>query len=368
LWRRVNAPPGVVFTTVIPDVTGFLAVSPSSSSEATDYAPTFWRSADGLTWNQTGSPSIAAFAPDQPDRYFYAVTGLARVGRLIVAVGARMLLDASTADAAMWYSADDGTTWHRTASGSTFPDSYVYAVAHGRNGFVAVGSNGYPGASTQDTGTRGAAVWTSADGRRWTRVPTHTAFRGAFMRSVTATPMGYVAGGEAHSAGPPGAGTVAPLWTSTDGRTWHRVRGSASLRNSDGLVVAATSDGLVATGTLFDPVAGSWRGAAWTSATGSSWRRATTDGGFIIRTVSVGGQLIAVGSAANSAAAISTYVLGVWTSSSGRSWQAIPAAAGSSDGIVRDAAAQGGRIVIVGESTDPNLVAPQGFVWVGVRT
>lgn len=368
VWRRVSEPTGVLFTRIIPDGTGFLAVATNDSSEATDYAPTFWRSATGITWHQIHLTSLAPFVAARPDLYSYVVTGLVRAGAALVAVGARMLLDASAADVAMWYSPDDGTTWHRVASGGSFPDAFVYDVTAGPTGFVAVGSDGYPGASTQDTGTRGAAVWTSPDGARWTRAPAQAAFSGAFMTRVIATGTGFMASGRIHAdVAPGGTAPAPPIWTSADGKTWHRAPRSASLAQADDLAVNQVSSGYVATGTVFDSVAGSRVGAAWWSSDGATWKRASAGPGDVASVASIGGRLVAVGIAATSGAT-SSYEVGAWTSTNGHAWHAIPTIAGFDAASVLDSAVNAVRLVVIGESADPNSAGTTGFVWVAVPT
>jgi hypothetical protein len=267
----------------------------------------------------------------------------------------------------MWYSPDDGTTWHRVASGGSFPDAFVYDVTSGPAGFVAVGSDGYPGASTEDTGTRGAAVWTSPDGSRWTRVPAQAAFSGAFMTKVISTGTGFMASGRIHPrVTPGGAVPVPPIWTSADGKTWHRAPRSASLAQAEFLAVTGTGRGYVATGAVFDPVTGSPVSAAWWSSDGVAWKRASAGVGSFASIAAVGGRLVAVGSAATSTAGTSTYAVGGWTSTDGRAWHAIPPIAGSEAASVLDSAVNGVRLVVIGESADPNSAGTTGFVWVAV--
>ena len=95
---------------------------------------------------------------------------------------------------------------------------------------------------TQTTGERprlaggvvagtGAAVWTSPDGKTWTRVADDPAFAGAAMYGVT--------GGSAGLAAVGFGGSSAAIWTSPDGLTWTRVPDLPDFAKSQAVSVAA---------------------------------------------------------------------------------------------------------------------------------
>jgi hypothetical protein len=129
-----------------------------------------------------------------------------------------------TADAAVWTSAD-GVTWlrvpHNDAVFGGQGDQGMSDVTVGGPGLVAVGWD-WP--DTPDLGPN-AAVWTSPDGNIWSRV-THdeTLFGGEgrrVMASVTEHDSCLVAVGSDDAD--------AAVWTSHDGLVWHRVPGDAAV-------------------------------------------------------------------------------------------------------------------------------------------
>jgi hypothetical protein len=360
LWRRVDGPAGRVFTAVIADGSGFLAVARDDESQATDYAPEFWRSTDGLSWSQIRLFSTAPFIPDQPDRYYYTVTSLVRNGATIVAVGDRLLDDASTGDAAMWISADDGTSWKRAPARPGLTDASVFRVTSSPAGYVAVGSDGYPGPSTQDVGSRGAAVWTSSDGQAWVREPSEVALGGAFMTSVISVGQGFIATGTIH--GTPGGPTPPPpIWVSPDGRNWHRARSAPSLAHADSFTVSPGPGGYILTGSIFDPTVGTSQAGAWWSSDGSSWARTSSSIGSVSAITLLDGQILAIGDRLEGPSPV--FDVRVWVSADGRSWQALPSVASFKNASVNDADVNNGRLVIVGGNADPNAATELGYVW-----
>jgi len=123
-----------------------------------------------------------------------------------------------TYNAAVWTSAD-GLTWSRVPHDEAVfggPGTQeMTSVTTGGPGLVAVGSD-----TTEVGYETAAAVWTSVDGITWSRVPHDEAvFDGVEMNSVTVGGPGLVAVG---LVGPYG-GRDAAVWTSVDGITWSRV-------------------------------------------------------------------------------------------------------------------------------------------------
>jgi hypothetical protein len=100
----------------------------------------------------------------------------------------------------------------------------MWSVARGGPGLVAVG---------YDAGAQAAAVWTSPDGRQWSRVGHDEAVFGGSdgqgMFSLTRGGPGLVA------VGCDAGAQAAPVWTSPDGRQWSRVdHDEAVFGGSDG--------------------------------------------------------------------------------------------------------------------------------------
>ena len=111
-----------------------------------------------------------------------------------------------------------------------------------------------------------AAVWTSADGVTWSRVPHDESVFGegvvAVMSDVTVGGPGLVAVG-VDTAGSGGSG----VWTSVDGLTWSRIpRDEETIRGLQS--VTAGGPGLVAVGN-----------GVWVSANGTVWSRVPDDNG-----------------------------------------------------------------------------------------
>lgn len=125
-------------------------------------------------------------------------------------------------DAAVWLSAD-GLTWERVTSdafagdmnqfGSSDGEQWMSDVVVGPQGLVAVGGDSQTG----------AAVWTSPDGRNWSRLPDDPAVFGVggqaasatnWMQAVITGGPGLVAVGTVGNAG--------TVWASADGVEWVR--------------------------------------------------------------------------------------------------------------------------------------------------
>ena len=149
-----------------------------------------------------------------------------------------------------------------------------------------------------------AAVWTSTDGRTWTRVPHATVFDvGGFidttedpesggMRDVVAGPDGLVAVGSVCTSKPVGCEPAA--WTSPDGTSWERVADVPAL--SGRLEAIAASDtGYVAVGDVgCDPShtssPPSCAGLVLTSTDGRVWVQQPFEGPAYLRTVTAIGD------------------------------------------------------------------------------
>ncbi len=176
-----------------------------------------WTSVDGIAWSQV--PHDAAVFGGEGSLEMVSVTaggpGLVAVGQV-------------EGFAVVWTSVD-GITWsrvpHDEAVFGAAGTQRMNSVTAGGPGLVAVGmSDGDPQFGTGNK-VDDAAVWTSPDGFRWSRVPHSDAVfdapvafgvgGSAEMTSVTAGGPGLVAVGEANG--------FAAVWTSPDGITWSPV-------------------------------------------------------------------------------------------------------------------------------------------------
>lgn len=252
---------------VIPLGSGFLAVGfdgdasePSltnvDGTEVTTARPAVWRSEDGIGWERVPADAVLTGEDD-----FLWMTDVAARGSTLVAVG--------------------------VAYQYTEPLA-VYRYGDCRDGF--------PPAKPVELDLD-AAVWTSIDGRVWTRVePPGSVFGGddAWQRMYAVAPAGpgFVAVGQEgfdfigvdewtplECNNPEGTShvmdNVAAVWTSPDGETWTRVATTPELEHTSGnwatmFDVVAGGPGVVAVG--ID--AGRTEPAAvWTSPDGSTWQR-----------------------------------------------------------------------------------------------
>ena len=162
-------------------------------------------------------------------------------------------------------------TWTAVDTGLAAPDDQEIAdAAVVDRTIVAVGHD-------DAGGNRNAAVWTSSDGRRWTRVSgTSLGTTGEQrMEAVATTGDDVVAVGSERIGG-----DVDPaVWRSSDrGTSWDRVEGATSGLHEAGdqamQVVVAAAPGVVAAGFDTSPD-GDLDAAVWTSKDGSGWTRLT---------------------------------------------------------------------------------------------
>jgi hypothetical protein len=301
VWSRVlhdeavfGGPGELRMSSVIVGGPGLVAVG-----SADGYAAV-WTSVDGLVWSRVPH-DVTVFGGSDSGSDMRSMSSVTVGGPGLVAVGS------ADGYAAVWTSVD-GLVWsqvphdHAVFAGPGWQG--MTSVTTGGPGFVAVG-RAWP-----DAGDVVAAVWTSTDGRVWSRVPHDEAVFGGLsdqvMSSVTAGGPGLVAVGQDWSGG---HGDAA-VWTSVDGLVWSRVPHDEAVFGgpSDRLPsersmssVTAGGPGLVAVG--YDWSGGDQDGAVWLSTDGLVWSRVPRDravfGGPSIQSmlaVAAGGPgLVAVG-------------------------------------------------------------------------
>lgn len=213
-------------------------------------------------------------------------------GRL-VAVGNANCTAGSDTGARCWatvlYSAD-GQEWSHGGSTdetliavdypATGPEPGMVDVAYGDGGFIGVGYDMREG--------MGAGLWHSTDGTAWERLPgADHIFDDFRFEAITSSPRGWVIVGQVFGAdGPRGA-----IWTSPNGRAWTRIAdgpvfdvggyrdtleepGSGGIRD-----VVWGGDMLVAVGDACDDTGRACRPIVWTSPDGLTWSRSSLGGG-----------------------------------------------------------------------------------------
>ena len=173
-----------------------------------------WYSVDGSDWSLAAVPQLPAeiLARSGSGR----LIGVTGAGNDLVAWG---LAEAPLADngdehlvTPLLWASHDGRTWATVADPEM--DS-VTAVTGGPHGFVATGQAGSE-----------PAVWLSADGEAWERVgdDAFTSPDRLDLNAAAATSAGYVViGTDGQCVWYPCAAQDIVIWTSRDGRSWSRV-------------------------------------------------------------------------------------------------------------------------------------------------
>ncbi|MGI8686780.1 MAG: hypothetical protein ACR2MO_17100 [Acidimicrobiales bacterium] len=303
---------------------------------------TVWRSDDALAWRgeAVGGPRTEAYGATRR-----ADGGIVVVGRELVGPAGR---------GAAWVEGDDGT-FVRAGGGDALAGGSqvsIQAVAARPAVLVAVGGRSEEG--KEDA----VAVWRSASGSSWERLPDAEAMFAAsgqpFVNKVVAVPSGFVAVGGVRR----GDDIDAAAWFSADGTTWERAAappefagpGAQSVNdvvpvNGGLLAVGAASDGRRRT-----PMA--WRspdGRGW-AAGGATFEQlgqsSDTFGTEVTNVARVSRGLVATGggNAANR----------LWGSEDGVTWQEIqlPGEAAGADNFDLDLLATDGDDVVAASSFD----------------
>lgn len=233
----------------------------------------------------------------------------------LVAVGEAFTGESWAPRPAVWASAD-GRHWARVPHdlevfGSAEGGS-IAAVAAGSRGLIAVGGEFF---------TPGTTVWRSVDGLEWVRLPPNPDL-GA-VNDLTVFNGGYVAVGEEYE----GNARVAAAWLSNDGSEWTpaTVRmdyGTGTFQAMRG--VTAWNGSLIAVG--FDADFGWGIPAVWMSEDGSEWVRVRDEGLRASVPNPAQSQMWAVSAAQDEVIAVGWFFdddsdnAAVWRSSDGMSW------------------------------------------------
>ena len=281
---------------------GFVAVGESNA------VGTVWTSTDGVSWTarsfaDLGLEGGSMFSVVRGGPGFVAVGSWSGVAT----EGVGILDEAEYEVAAVWTSVD-GIDWTRVPHTPVFAaegrNVITWDVTTGGPGLVAVGAEEGPG------GIR-AAVWTSPDGLKWSRVPPDApAFTDGAMDHIVAGGPGLVAWGS-------------DIWVSDDGIIWKQALVPDNISQAD---IEVGGPGLVAVGGAFTAEMDAVNTVVWTSADGMNWERQEGGTGFeggMESVVDVGPGLLATGSNP-SAANDWTPVPQAWISEDGKHWQQLP--------------------------------------------
>ena len=133
-----------------------VAAGPSGfvSAGSHDGKPAVWTTNDGRAWTTVSIPLAAGASAGWIQQVAVSGTRVTALGQQVTADGVRPLAEVS---------ADGGRAWQPVPFSSPGLGVSITALAGGRGGFTAAAQFGAAG------GARDAAVWTSADGSRWTR-------------------------------------------------------------------------------------------------------------------------------------------------------------------------------------------------------
>jgi hypothetical protein len=248
------------------------------------------------------------------NQYIMAATAY---GNGFVAVGEDCCGKVDTVTGTVW-TTPDGRSWTRIEPKDVFGEAEIDQVAASGNRLVAVGTS----RANSQAPSPETLVWVSDDGLTWRRAdPAGQAFTAAFRPAgIAGGPSGFVAWGQSASGEPHVA-------VSVDGETWTDAgfAGAYPATIVDG--VSPWRGGWVALGSqaVKQPagVGASTPGPAraWYSADGVLWSAASVDGFALGRPLAGSGGLLAFGATSACGACIGPATL--WRSDDGRSWQSI---------------------------------------------
>lgn len=340
------------------------------------YIGSIWTSIDGLTWTPVELDPVlfkltSAGAPTsgpQPGLkdVAYGPRGFVVLGYAATDQGTSVVIWRST-DGLAWESLD--------LPESLFEGARPTAVMAAGPGYVIVGAWLDPIAPNEGAAPPRAAVWTSSDGRTWTRVPNQTGFgvggyidtgegaEAGGMLDVTATATGLVAIGQTCRAvnlmQTIGRTTCRPLvWTSPDATIWTRIDPDVTAHQGSVPSIAAAGDRIVAVG-------GGWRSSpvryTLRSPDGTTWRWDEDPGQANFEgIVDVLGTFVATSHESDQ--------IGLWASADGRTWRPVRHVPTLPEGpSLRDSdlVAMDDRVVVVGWREDHEHPDASGFALVG---
>lgn len=202
-------------------------------------------------------------------------------------------------------------------SAPLFESSQVYGLAPWSSGMVAVGS-------VWTDGRPSAAVWTTSDGRTWSRVADGSeAFGGGAFEMWAAASDGHRLVAVGHGCDDPNnpCGMRPTVWTSNLDGGWERVAHDPEIFGLGGQMTDVVfRDGrIIAVGVYCDDA--DCHGAAWSSVDGTRWTRTRLESQTHPSALLSGDTLVAVGEGFTGDGRT---VAAVWTSPDGVEWTRAP--------------------------------------------
>src|SRR5262245_52335243 len=314
LLKERSGPGDEAMFDVVSTADGLVAVGHVQDPGADDDAAV-WLSPDTDRWRPSGSEVLGGTG----DQRLMAVTEFRD----------RLVTGGWNGDGAgIWYSGDGGSSWTASASPALHrgDQQQIRDLVMLGDRLVAVGGIGVRG--DQD-----AAVWISADGVNWTLVEDEDLVASGDQQIWSVHKVGGRLMGVGYTFDPAGTYDGA-LWTSEDGREWSRVDPAmfsdeghqlmkAAGGGSEGLpfVIVGCEDDLY----RCDVNDQDSDAAVWTSPDGETWTKVDLRGGGLVgdglQTMydlsRHGGTLVAAGTATGPNGDRDA---AVWTSTDGRSW------------------------------------------------
>jgi hypothetical protein len=290
------------------------------------------------------------------------------------------------------YASSDGKRWKRTTQPAAFAEPMGIAeAATGNDQIVLAGSSGPEGQEAR-------AFWFSKDGKRWTRRLGDPAVFGdpgsdVFVNGITWGKRQWVAVG----ADGLGAVLVPAVWTSKNGRTWTRAPSGGALTTTDTTFFREVAYGggrFVAVGVERDtsPAQSTYdeAPAVFTSRDGERWSRTnlpaapaevartTAVNPSVVRRIGADGVVYAAGrfvlwgdgtdALSQGSVTRTPFVVASRTGTSGWSGDVLPGSSATTNEVwnVTDVAGRGKTLVAVGYHSQPN-VKGAAAIWVSTN-
>jgi hypothetical protein len=330
----------------------------AEAPDGTSRHPTVWSSTDGAIWSRL--PDSPAFGSHR-NGWDEVVLDIVPSGSGFVAVGIEQQNDSSNADAAAWIS-PDGTTWTRATVRDGIGRTMEQVLATD-GGFVAIGEARYDFHAGFGAGT---AIWTSSDGRKWTRIPDKegpppgtrlggvVAGTGEFLASATSEV------GQGAEDKNPRRPLIDGIWRSTDAIQWEPIPGSPL--GAGGLV--RLTDGFAAIGSS-NTGGGVSHPLAWRSTDGHAWIEVVLPRPAAVPTgTSIYGTRLASGAAGLLAfgARDDDFSTVGWSSSDGAAWALLDPTAILHGATIDRSYTANGSILLLGDRSTASAIEPVAWL------